>query len=161
MIFLGIDPGLKGSLSAINERGEIVLHTVMPTVGNEYDLAGIQSFLAELLAIDSECRAVIEKPIILVGKSSRKTTRSVYYFDGLIQAMLFCMKISFESVSAKKWQSTTIGNGNKDTKAASIQYVQRKYPGFSLLATERSRKPHDGIADALCMAEYARRQYVG
>ena len=26
-----------------------------------------------------------------------------------------------------------------------------------LLATPRSRVPHDGLADALCLAEYARR----
>ncbi len=45
--------------------------------------------------------------------------------------------------------------------AAAIAFVSRRFPGVPLLATPRSRVPHDGIADAVCVAEYGRRLLVG
>jgi hypothetical protein len=35
---------------------------------------------------------------------------------------------------------------------------EKLFPGVDLRATERSRKPSDGLAEALLMAEYARRR---
>ena len=38
---------------------------------------------------------------------------------------------------------------------------KRLFPGVNLKATERCRKDHDGIAEALLIAEYGRRHYNG
>ena len=42
-----------------------------------------------------------------------------------------------------------------DTKAESILFCKRKFPNVDLTPTERSKKPHDGLSDALCMAYYS------
>ena len=47
--------------------------------------------------------------------------------------------------------------GTRQDKAAAIAYCARRYPAASLLATPRSRTPHTGLADALCLAEWGRR----
>lgn len=44
---------------------------------------------------------------------------------------------------------------------ASIKKAQELFPDVSLLASDRCKRPHDGLADALLIAEYGRRRLVG
>lgn len=44
-----------------------------------------------------------------------------------------------------------------DTKAASVAYAREHFPGVALVPP-RSRNPHDGLADALCIAAWATKQ---
>lgn len=44
-----------------------------------------------------------------------------------------------------------------DTKRTSINASRRLFPHVSLLRNARCKTPHDGLSDALLMAEYARR----
>ena len=84
--------------------------------------------------------------------------------------------ISHTFVQPKKWQSiwegvpiqkVPTGKKNKkgepmyktDTKATSLLAVQRLFPNIDLRASERCKIPHDGIVDALLMAEYCRRNF--
>ena len=41
-----------------------------------------------------------------------------------------------------------------DTKAASVAYAREHFPGVELVPP-RSRNPHDGLADAICIAAWA------
>ena len=41
-----------------------------------------------------------------------------------------------------------------DTKAASVAYVREHFPGVELVPP-RAKKPHDGLADAICIAAWA------
>ena len=56
----------------------------------------------------------------------------------------------------KRWKAEFILNG-KD-KAASVETCRRLFPGVALRPSERCRKDSDGMAEALLMAEYARRR---
>lgn len=51
--------------------------------------------------------------------------------------------------------------GNLDTKAMSLLAAKRLFPTLDLRASERCKKAHDGIVDALLIAEYGARQYAG
>ena len=44
-----------------------------------------------------------------------------------------------------------------DTKAASVAYVREHFPGVELVPP-RAKKPHDGLADAICIAAWASKQ---
>ena len=44
-----------------------------------------------------------------------------------------------------------------DTKAASVAYAREHFPGVELVPP-RSRNPHDGLADAVCIAAWASKQ---
>lgn len=97
--------------------------------------------------------------------------------NGLIIGMLQCSQIPYTKIGPKKWQKemwqgirpVEIPTGKFDkkgnpkvkinTKATSLIAVQRLFPKESFLATERSKKPHDGIVDSVLMAEYCRRNF--
>ena len=44
-----------------------------------------------------------------------------------------------------------------DTKAASVAYAREHYPGVELVPP-RAKNPHDGLADAICIAAWASKQ---
>lgn len=44
---------------------------------------------------------------------------------------------------------------NYDTKDKSIAFCRLVYPDVDLVKGKRAKKPHDGMADAICMAHYA------
>lgn len=46
----------------------------------------------------------------------------------------------------------------KDTKQAAFVVAKRLWPGRSWLATERSKKPHQGLVDASLLAVFAKRR---
>ncbi len=45
----------------------------------------------------------------------------------------------------------------RDTKAMALVAVKRLFPDLKLTFGERATKPHDGLIDAVLIAEYARR----
>lgn len=55
------------------------------------------------------------------------------------------------------WQSLVL-KGRTGGKDASIAYALSRYPSVSLKPTIRSKNDSHGLADALCLAEYAYRQ---
>jgi hypothetical protein len=51
--------------------------------------------------------------------------------------------------------------GAVNDKASSVLWAQRHYPGVDLRRTARCKNLHDGMADALAIAEYCRRLHGG
>lgn len=73
---------------------------------------------------------------------------------GFILGLLTAFRIPYELVRPQKWKKEFSCTSDKNT---SIEVAQRLFPGADLRRTQQCRKPHDGIAEALLMAEYARR----
>jgi hypothetical protein len=71
--------------------------------------------------------------------------------------MLTAFGIPFELVRPQKWKREFSCTSDKNK---SIEVAQRMFPDVSLMRTERCTKPHDGIAEALLMAEYGRRRHA-
>nr|DAO72696.1 MAG TPA: HOLLIDAY JUNCTION RESOLVASE [Caudoviricetes sp.] len=74
---------------------------------------------------------------------------------GWAQGVLEAMGISYELVQPQKWKKEFSITGDKNS---SIMVCKRLFPGVSLLPAERCRKDNDGMAEALLMAEYAKRR---
>lgn len=153
--FLGIDPGLKGGLAII--RGQEVTVVPMPANGAELDLNAIKSFISTHGPIDF---AVIEK----VGAMPKQGSVSGFKFGkvaGMLEAMVVAFGIPYSLVRPQEWQKQMLQgtNSKDDTKTRGIQVCGRVFPSVSLLATSRSYVPHDGMSDALLMAEYCRRNH--
>jgi hypothetical protein len=49
-------------------------------------------------------------------------------------------------------------DGKRAKKTASIVVAKRLFPNVNLARTEKSKTPDSGLADALLIAEYARRK---
>ena len=161
MRYIGIDPGLSGSISFI-EKNEIVT-CVMPTISLGKKPVIDNLTLASIFSgyDPTECYAILEQqqPMPKQGVTSMF---SIGYGFGALKQCLVDFGFPHEVVRAQTWQKEFGISGRKgNTKAQALQICQSLFPYLNLLATERSRKPHEGIVDAVLIAEYARRRKHG
>ena len=95
-----------------------------------------------------------------VASRSEQGVKGIFTFGkaaGYIEGVLIACEIGFQLVPPQKWKKefTLIG---KD-KGASIAVCKRLFPGVNLKRTDKCRTDSDGMAEALLMAEYARRNW--
>lgn len=151
MIYIGIDPGKSGALAVIREDGGI---TVDPFDEIAYrDRLGEIGYLIEY-ATDAGAVCALEK----VGARPMQGVSSTFEFGrnaGYIEGLLVANRIPYNLVTPQRWKKEfALLKRDKD---ASIAEARRLFPKVSLKPTERSRKDNDGMAEALLMAEWARR----
>ncbi len=75
---------------------------------------------------------------------------------GKLLGILRVYEIDTQLVSPQKWKKAM---GVTKDKQPSINKAKELFPNVSLLPTPRCTKDHDGMAEALLIAEYGRRQY--
>lgn len=148
-VFIGIDPGKKGGIAYIDTENNIP-----PFSGTvPYD----DKSLIDLCRYFSGTEGVIcclEK----VGAMPGQGVVSMFSFGqsvGYIKGVLEAFRIPYQEITPQKWKREF---GLTSDKAKSAEICGRLFPDVSLLATPRCKKPHDGMAEALLMAEYARRK---
>lgn len=142
--YLGFDPGKEGAMAIIGPHLIPSAHT--------FDKHVYVAKLAELKTQFS-LFAVIEH----VGAMPGQGVTSCFSFGesfGWLQGVLDAMLIPYELVRPQKWKKEFSCTSDKNT---SIAVAQRLFPGVDLRRTPLCRKPHDGKAEALLIAEYARR----
>lgn len=148
MIYIGIDPGKDGAMAIIETiEKEIQLVYVVVFSENQYK--------KELESIsDIQCVCCLER----VGAMPGQGVTSMFKFGenyGFIQGLLKAYGISYEVVTPQKWKKEFQITGDKNS---SVAVCKRLFPDVNLRKTERCKKDHDGMAEALLMAEYARRK---
>ena len=149
MIALGIDPGKSGALAAMymDSNKKITDIAIAP-----FEELTYRDVLSDCVGKDIVC--CVEK----VGARPGQGVVSMFNFGrnfGIIEGMLIALQLPYQLVTPQAWKKEFSLTGNKQT---SIDVCKKLFPGINLLATERSRKEHDGMAEALLMAEYARRR---
>jgi crossover junction endodeoxyribonuclease RuvC len=166
-VVIGIDPGISGGISVIDkDTGIPISGKPMPVTKskkNSIDPNGLASLLSQYdggYVCDEKVYVVLLVIIEQVHSMPKQGVASVFSFGrslGIIEGVVGTLGLPYQFVTPQRWKKVVLdGFANKD-KNDSIAYCNRRWPGFDLKATERSRKSHDGIADALCMAEYGRR----
>jgi hypothetical protein len=59
---------------------------------------------------------------------------------------------------SQRWQGELLGKVEKGgSKAAAAAFAATYWPGETWFGSVRSKKPHDGMIDAACLAEWGRR----
>lgn len=142
MYFIGIDPGKDGAMAFINEKGE---GDIIPFSEAAYTALCYQ--------LKGKCKAVLEK----AGARPGQGTRSMFSFGenyGFIRGILEANNIPYQIVHPLKWKKEY---GITSDKQTSIRAAKHLFPEMDLRKSDRSTKDHDGMAEALLMAEYARR----
>lgn len=152
MTVLGVDPGRHGGL-AVLASGHVLDCRPMLLAGGEIDPADmatyIQAFAPAVVCIE-RAQAMPKQGVV-----------SMFNFGtgyGLIIGICAGLGIPCELVLATTWKRDVLAGTAKDKNAA-IAYCRRVFPGVSLLPSARSRVSHDGMADALCIAQYATRRF--
>lgn len=155
MIFVGIDPGKCGAVAEIRVTATEVWP--IPMNGDRYNLNNILGMLPAI----GKCFAVIEQSQPM-PKQGVKSCYTIGYGFGILEMALVANGIMYQTVRPNEWKRVMLnGVAKGDKKAMSIQAAKRLFPDVSLKRTERSRKDDDGFAEALLLAEFARRIYAG
>ena len=149
LVFIGIDPGAKGGWSIIREDGSI-----------ECKIWDDAKFIEDMRDLSmsnyKNCRCALEK----VGSMPKQGVSSTWRFGqsyGFIIGVLSALEIPFQTVPPQTWKKS-FGLIHQD-KAKSIEVAQHLFPDVSFLASDRSRKPSDGMAESLLLACYAQRHF--
>lgn len=147
MIYIGIDPGKNGGIAFISDVVNVPIQVL------KYSDEDLIDSLSTVTLKDN-CRCVLEKVNAMPGQG----VVSMFNFGqnfGFIQGVLKAYEIPFELVPPQKWKKEFSVTSDKNT---SIEVAKRLFPNVNLKATNRCKKDHDGMAEALLMAEYARRK---
>ena len=145
-VFIGIDPGKKGGIAYIDTQ----------------DNVSVTVPYSDTMLIDL-CRhfSGVEGVVCCLEKVSARPGQgvvSMFSFGhsvGYIKGVLEARHIPYQEITPQKWKGEF---GLNSEKAASAEVCRKLFPDISLLATPKCKKPHDGMAEALLMAEYARRK---
>lgn len=163
--YIGIDIGLKGALAVIDPDGVVTTYP-MPVVKDQLDLRGLLDIM-DLTIINQSSKdmsVVFEKLGVIFG-TSKATAFSMGLQLGAMEMLCVSQMVSYTKVPAKQWQKDMFmgvdeiknAKGKRDTKAMALVAVKRLFPNLKLTFGERATKPHDGLVDAVLMAEWARR----
>lgn len=148
MIYIGIDPGQKGGIAVIYDELEEPEITVVPY--SDMELIERCEALTGLPGVRCCLEAVHAMP--------KQGVRSTFTFGesyGYIRGVLEANRISYQVIPPERWKKEF---GLNTDKKKSVAVCKALFPDVSLLPTERSRVDSDGMAEALLMAEYARRK---
>lgn len=149
-ISVGVDPGKDGGVSIIWEDYSV---TSVPWSNNDY---------IELMN-EVKSKSVYEKlPMVCcvekVGAMPGQGVTSMFNFGksaGFIEGVLQVLRVPYQLIAPREWKKEFGLNSNKQK---SVEVCRKLFPKVSLKRTERCKKDHDGMAESLLMAEYAKRK---
>lgn len=154
MIFIGIDPGQMGAVAIlhfyIDKTPRKPICFDMPK--NIIDLKKKIKLEAVGLGVDIFCILEQAQPMPKQGVKGVFTYGQGY---GKIKAVLEILQIPFQEIHPSIWKKEF--SLIKKDKKASVKVAQQLFPNIEFY-TERGRML-DGRAEALLLAEYARRKY--
>lgn len=149
MIYIGIDPGKDGALAILWGENRKIDVSIFCMEAYRYLLR-----IASGEKYQGKVKCCLER----VGAMPGQGVTSMFRFGenyGFIQGLLTAYSIPYELVTPQKWKKEFQITGDKNS---SIAVCKRLFPDVSLRRTDRCKKDHDGMAEALLMAEYARRR---
>ena len=167
--FLGIDPGVSGAFAVIKSIGEVELVGLFPD----------RRILIDWLKLGHTASAAVEKVSAMPGQGVCSMFTFGYAY-GIALGILEAHSVSHELITPQKWQDKVLDfqipkeekkeNETKKEhdarlrrntlarKKAITAFVLRRYPDlYHLLKIKKNQ----GIADAICLALYARVRSLG
>ncbi len=160
MLIVGIDPGKYGGIVAIDKHGEIQFLEVMPQ-----EFLDMVSIFVELVKLKrAPTMAFVEKAQVFPGQGGVGNFTYGEHF-GTLQSALKTSGMPYELVPPQAWTKVMhVGccDASSKSKQKSKQVMKKLYPGISLTNphSTRSKNMHDGLMDALLIAEYGRRRML-
>jgi len=160
MFIIGIDPGNKGGVAQL---------ITTPSVGYTIDVYPIPTMKEIInkknrIKIDTLTLTELVRgaDLISLEKSSPMPGEgSIGMFNygkgyGIILGIAAALSIDVLEVHPATWKKHMLGKRPKgtDTKNHAITKIKELYPKIKLLATKRSKKEHDGMAEAALIAIY-------
>lgn len=151
-MYMGIDIGFSGAISIVTDKGEIFSVMTMPTmkVGKRTEM--IEHDLLSMIKNPSSniLHCIIEKAQAMPKNGAVSMFRYGATYGATRMAVVAC-KIPYSLVTPQAWKKVMLTGMPKDKGSAVIK-VNQMWPNANL------KKTQHGMADAILMAEYGRRQ---
>lgn len=144
MYFLGIDPGVSGAFAILHETEVFLI--------SKFNKQAFLSSIDYLAREHEATRCCIEK----VHAMPKQGVTSMFTFGenyGWLKGVLDAREISYQEIPPQTWKKEFNLNSDKNN---SIDTARQLFPK-AVLTPDRARKPDNNIAEAMLMAEYARR----
>lgn len=151
--YCGVDLGQHGALVMLDARGALVAAHPTPLTGGVADIAEARRIVASL---PTPFVVYVEQPVKVLRGGTSDTG-----YTALVASLKFWRaafgRVPLTLVHPRTWQAAIIGNvAGATTKAKSIKWTRVFVPSLDLMPGKRT-VPSDGLSDAACIAEYARR----
>ncbi|MGZ3687333.1 MAG: hypothetical protein ACXWPM_06775 [Bdellovibrionota bacterium] len=157
---LGIDPGASGAFVLLSREGAILEKHVMPVAeGGGLDLVSLSRLFFWLS--DRAIFTYMEK----VHAMPHQGVVSMFSFGvsyGTLLGHLASFRMPFRLVPPQEWQKVVHQDVDSKLpgKLRSAMASKQLFPNEDLRADARKKINHDGIVDALLIAEFGRREQV-
>lgn len=173
-VVIGVDPGMDGCWAAIDGEGNLISRIVNPRVGGKSgrtDMGALVEWMDSIFALGPSKVIASFEDIHPLYNVSASSTGKLMENKGQIEGILYAYAKRYGNMSIipfapKTWQKKVwtafdrvVVGGKLDTKKTSLAAAKRIWPSDKFLATERCKVAHDGIVDAMLIAEATRRTY--
>ena len=146
--YVGIDPGKHGGIVLLRSKGLQDYMPMPPTVSEI--IVGLKQFFLYPSSV-----MVVERAQPMPKQGISSTAKYMRHF-GIFEAVAACLQVRYIEVSPSQWKRDM---GLTKDKNDSIRLCERLFPNIDLVLPH-CRKPHDGIAEAALIAEWARRKQL-
>jgi len=166
---IGIDIGKKGAICIIDRDSSAFRTFPMPMIGDQLDYLGLYNLLSDY---EGGLGMVVFEKLGVIFGSGKNVAFSMGHQAGAVEMLCVALAIPYTKVNPKDWQkemftgvpdmtktSSLVKSGEiRDTKGMALMAIQRLYPRLPL-TFGKGKKPHDGLVDAVLMADYSRRKF--
>ena len=166
MVYIGIDPGARGGIAVIRNNGKAETYAFTKADDNIHITLDLPEDIDTTVTLEEFlefCTGYGEKKCYIERVHSMphdSHTRAFAFGEnyGFIRGMLRAKGIVYEAVTPQKWKKFF---GLSADKCESIRKAKELFPDVNLKRTPRCKVDHDGMAEALLIAEYGRMQNAG
>jgi hypothetical protein len=128
---------------------------VPPQSNNPHDDPAIEQILVAVEHVENRPRKGEDGAFVKMGASSMFNFGDGF---GMVRAAVILAGCSLVYARPQVWQKVVFAGMKKDNaKKTALSFASRRFPGVRLQKSDKAVKPHEGIVDALCIAEYLRR----
>lgn len=145
MFYIGIDPGRNGGY-AVLKNNKIEFYSA-------FDKLGFIGCMYTLSRQQEASRCCLEQ-VHAMPKQGVTSSFSFGETYGWLKGVLDALEIPYQEIKPQIWKKEF---GLNSDKKKSIEVCQQLFPEANLVP-HNHRTAHDGIAEAILMAEYARRK---
>ena len=158
-LYLGIDPGLQGALAFVSHEGDVISASPLPTRTirdkKQIDSANLYHMIK---AYVDNIRFTSVEHVHAMPKQGVVSTFSFGKGFGMILSILEVLNLRYNEPTPQAWKKDILGQSTPD-KAKSLAYAMSVPMKRDFVHIRRGLTPHDGVADAICLARYARKYY--
>lgn len=150
-VFIGIDPGMKGALCALDPR-DLQVTTISLGLPIPELYAQVEALNARIIGAGLVPTAMIENVHAIQGTSA-KSNFQFGYNVGSINTIIQALRIPLDTVTPKKWQAYLgVRVQGKLIKKDVAERIGKLYPTVPIVGPRGGLL--DGVSDALAIAHY-------